>query len=93
MQKANPFEADIASSNPDNEKPIEQQLSSDPNSPTRHGKSYFSEIFESDSEDPVYVVSHSTKKDKILDPIYKLVGEIKNNSDDYNIIIIYDYNI
>ncbi len=47
-----------------------------------HGKSYFIENFESDPEDPVYVVSHSTKKDKILDPIYKLVGEIKNNGDE-----------
>jgi DNA-binding beta-propeller fold protein YncE len=50
--------------------------------PTQHGKSYFEENFESDPEDPVYVVSHSTKKDKILDPMYKLVGEIKNKSDE-----------
>jgi DNA-binding beta-propeller fold protein YncE len=55
---------------------------SDGTSPTRHGKSYFIENFESDPEDPVYVVSHSTKKDKILNPIYKLVGEIKNRSDE-----------
>lgn len=48
-----------------------------PNSPTRHGKSYFVENFESDTEDPVYVVSHSTKKDKISGPAYKIVGEIK----------------
>ena len=27
-------------------------------------------------------MSHSTKKDKILDPIYKLVGEIKNKGDE-----------
>jgi DNA-binding beta-propeller fold protein YncE/endonuclease YncB( thermonuclease family) len=59
-----------------------QVLPDNVNSPTRHGKSYFVENFESDPEDPVYVVSHSTKKDKILDPIYKLVGEIKNKSDE-----------
>ena len=53
-----------------------------PNSPTRHGKSYFVENFESDTEDPVYVVSHSTKKDKISGPVYKIVGEIKNKGDE-----------
>lgn len=66
----------------DKQKETQQQISSDPNSPTRHGKSYFTETFESEPDDPVYVVSHSTKKDKILDPIYKLVGEIKNKSDE-----------
>ena len=50
--------------------------------PTRHGKSYFVENFESDTEDPVYVVSHSTKKDKISGPVYKIVGEIKNKGDE-----------
>lgn len=52
------------------------------NSPTRHGESYFTEIFETQPSDPVYVVSHSTLKDKrISGPIYKLVGEIKNKGD------------
>ncbi len=61
----------------------QQEFSTDPNSPTRHGKSYFTETFESEPDDPVYVVSHSTKKDKILDDTtYKMVGEIKNKSDE-----------
>ena len=82
-QKTNPFEVNTVSSDEDNNKPVEQQISSEPNSPTRHGKSYFGEIFESDPEDPVYVVSHSTKKDKIFgDTTYDLVGEIKNKSDE-----------
>ena len=58
------------------------ELSDGVSPPTRHGKSYFVENIESDSEDPIYIVSHSTKKDKILDPIYELVGEVKNKSDE-----------
>ena len=66
----------------DNEKQP-QAFSSDPTSPTRHGKSYFNEVFESETDDPVFVVSHSTKKDKIFDDTtYEMVGEIKNNSDE-----------
>ena len=64
------------------QKKTQQEFSTDPNSPTRHGKSYFTETFESEPDDPVYVVSHSTKKDKILDPIYQIVGEIKNKGDE-----------
>jgi DNA-binding beta-propeller fold protein YncE len=60
----------------------DRALSDSVSLPTQHGKSYFVENFESDPEDPIYVVSHSTKKDKIIDPIYKLVGEIKNKSDE-----------
>lgn len=82
-QKTNPFEVNTVSSDEDNNKPVEQQISSEPNSSTRHGKSYFGEIFESDPEDPIYVVSHSTKKDKIFgDTTYDLLGEIKNKSDE-----------
>ena len=58
----------------------EKQVSVDSSSPTLHGKSYFEEVFESEPADPVYVLSHSTKKDDIDGPVYKLVGEIKNNS-------------
>jgi hypothetical protein len=68
--------------NEDTQIETQQPVSNDVNSPTLHGKSYFREIFESETDDPVYVVSHSTKKDKILDPIYELVGEIKNRSDE-----------
>ena len=61
----------------------QEQVPNDPNSPTRHGKSYFREIFESDPEDPVYVLSHSTTRTKVFgDTTYEIVGEIKNNSDE-----------
>ena len=50
---------------------------------TRHGKSYFAETFETNPDDPVYVVSHSTKRDRILgDLYYDLVGEIKNRGEE-----------
>ena len=59
-----------------------QELSEYGHPQTRHGKSYFTEIFESDPDDPVYVVSHSTKRQKLLgDLYYTLVGEIENISD------------
>jgi DNA-binding beta-propeller fold protein YncE len=65
------------------ENKVQQEFSTDPNSPTRHGKSYFTETFESEPDDPVYVVSHSTKKDKIFeDTTYDMVGEIKNKSEE-----------
>ena len=60
-----------------------QELSEYGHPQTRHGKSYFEEIFESDPDDAIYVVSHSTKRQKLLgDLYYTLVGEIKNISDE-----------
>jgi DNA-binding beta-propeller fold protein YncE len=72
------------SKNDDGEqKDVQKEFVTDPNSPTRHGKSYFTETFESEEDDPVFVLSHSTKKDKIFkDTIYDIVGEIKNTSDE-----------
>lgn len=57
---------------------------------TRHGKSYFTEEFESHPDDSVYVVSHSTKRQKLLgDLYYDLVGEIKNiGSEEVNYVKI-----
>jgi hypothetical protein len=69
--------------NKDEEGGAQNAITTDPNSPTRHGKSYFAETFESEADDPVFVVSHSTKKDKIFkDTIYDIVGEIKNTGDE-----------
>jgi len=53
------------------------------NDPTRHGKSYFAETFETRVDDPVYVVSHSTKRDRLLgDLYYDSIGEIENRGEE-----------
>src|SRR4029078_8787634 len=39
--------------NEDEEGGVQKAFTTDPNSPTRHGKSYFTETFESEEDDPV----------------------------------------
>lgn len=78
-----PVQSVDAKDNEDEQGGAQKAFTTDPNSPTRHGKSYFTETFESEEDDPVFVLSHSTKKDKIFkDTIYDIVGEIKNTSDE-----------